>query len=145
MRHLHAAVVSRLKIMAGLNIAEKRLPHDGRIAMKTGNEEYDLRVSIMPTRHGEAVALRILGPKHRALYPYQWAKNMAAMASTRPDSRDHGIVLRNVLACFGWYGAAVRPIFAGRAQTGTLANCPVLWVSYRDHGRPYRYTRWSDY
>ncbi len=61
MRHLHAAVVSRLKIMAGLNIAEKRLPHDGRIAMKTGEEEYDLRVSIMPTRHGEAVALRILG------------------------------------------------------------------------------------
>jgi len=61
MRHLHAAVVSRLKIMASLNIAEKRLPHDGRISMKTGGEEYDLRVSIMPTRHGEAVALRILG------------------------------------------------------------------------------------
>jgi general secretion pathway protein E/type IV pilus assembly protein PilB len=61
MRHLHSAVVSRLKIMAGLNIAERRLPHDGRIAMKTGGEEYDLRVSIMPTKHGEAVALRILG------------------------------------------------------------------------------------
>lgn len=61
MRHLHAAVVSRLKIMAGLNIAEKRLPHDGRIAMKTGNDEYDLRVSIVPTKHGEAVCLRILG------------------------------------------------------------------------------------
>ena len=61
MRHLHAAVVSRLKIMAALNIAEKRLPHDGRIAMKTGQEEYDLRVSIVPTRHGEGVCLRILG------------------------------------------------------------------------------------
>lgn len=61
MRNLHPAVVSRLKIMAGLNISEKRLPQDGRIAMKTGNEEYDLRVSIMPTKHGEAVALRILG------------------------------------------------------------------------------------
>ncbi len=61
MRHLHLAVVSRLKIMAGLNIAEKRLPHDGRIAMKTGDEEYDLRVSVMPTKHGEAVVLRILG------------------------------------------------------------------------------------
>jgi general secretion pathway protein E/type IV pilus assembly protein PilB len=60
-RHLHPAVVSRLKIMAGLNIAEKRLPHDGRIAMKTGEEEYDLRVSIVPTKHGESVALRILG------------------------------------------------------------------------------------
>jgi len=61
MRHLHSAVVSRLKIMAGLNIAEKRLPHDGRIAMKTGNEEYDLRVSIVPTKYGEAACLRILG------------------------------------------------------------------------------------
>jgi general secretion pathway protein E/type IV pilus assembly protein PilB len=61
MRHLHSAVVSRLKIMAGLNIAEKRLPHDGRIAMKTGNEEYDLRVSIVPTKYGEGVCLRILG------------------------------------------------------------------------------------
>ncbi|MEI6565249.1 MAG: GspE/PulE family protein [Verrucomicrobiota bacterium] len=61
MRHLHNAVVSRLKIMAGLNIAEKRLPHDGRIAMKTGEEEYDLRVSIVPTRHGEGICLRILG------------------------------------------------------------------------------------
>jgi len=60
-RSLHAAFVSRIKIMAGLNIAEKRLPHDGRIAMKTGDEEYDLRVSIMPTKHGESVALRILG------------------------------------------------------------------------------------
>ena len=61
MRHLHPAVVSRLKIMAGLNIAEKRLPHDGRIAMKTGQDEYDLRVSIVPTKYGEAVCLRILG------------------------------------------------------------------------------------
>jgi len=66
MRHLQPAVISRLKIMAGLNIAEKRLPHDGRIAMKTGNEEYDLRVSIVPTKYGEAVCLRILG--RRSLY-----------------------------------------------------------------------------
>ncbi|HVV02467.1 MAG TPA: GspE/PulE family protein, partial [Verrucomicrobiae bacterium] len=61
MRHLHTAVVSRLKIMAGLNIAEKRLPQDGRIAMKTGDEGYDLRVSVVPTKHGEAICLRILG------------------------------------------------------------------------------------
>lgn len=61
MRHLHPAVVSRLKIMAGLNISEKRLPHDGRIAMKTGEEDYDLRVSIVPTKYGEAACLRILG------------------------------------------------------------------------------------
>jgi type II secretory ATPase GspE/PulE/Tfp pilus assembly ATPase PilB-like protein len=61
MRQLHAAVVSRLKIMAGLNISEKRLPHDGRIAMKTSSDEYDLRVSVVPAKYGEAVCLRILG------------------------------------------------------------------------------------
>jgi general secretion pathway protein E/type IV pilus assembly protein PilB len=61
LRPLHASMVSRLKIMAGLNIAERRLPHDGRIAMKTGGEDYDLRVSVIPTKHGEAVCLRILG------------------------------------------------------------------------------------
>ncbi len=61
LRQVHSALVSRLKIMAGLNIAEKRLPHDGRISMKTENEEYDLRVSVIPTKHGEAVCLRILG------------------------------------------------------------------------------------
>ncbi len=61
LRQLYPAIVSRLKIMAGLNIAEKRLPHDGRIAMKTENEEYDLRVSIIPIKHGEGVCLRILG------------------------------------------------------------------------------------
>lgn len=61
LRQLYGSIVSRLKIMAGLNIAEKRLPHDGHIAMKTGGEEYDLRVSVIPTKHGEAVCLRILG------------------------------------------------------------------------------------
>ena len=61
LRQLYAALVSRLKIMASLNIAEKRLPHDGRIAMKTGNESYDLRVSIIPTNHGETICLRVLG------------------------------------------------------------------------------------
>lgn len=61
LRKLHAPLVSRLKIMAGLNIAEKRLPQDGRIAMKTGNEAYDLRVSVLPTCHGEALCLRVLG------------------------------------------------------------------------------------
>lgn len=61
LRQLYNSIVSRLKVMAGLNIAERRVPHDGRIGMKTGNEEYDLRVSIIPTPWGEAVCLRILG------------------------------------------------------------------------------------
>jgi len=61
LRQMYAALVSRLKIMAGLNITERRIPHDGRISMKTEHQEYDLRVSIVPTKHGEGICLRILG------------------------------------------------------------------------------------
>jgi len=60
LQELYSAIVSRLKVMAGLNIAERRLPHDGRIAMKRGSRRYDLRVSILPTRLGESVCLRVL-------------------------------------------------------------------------------------
>ncbi|TVP76972.1 MAG: type II/IV secretion system protein [Puniceicoccaceae bacterium] len=60
LQQLYNSIVSRLKIMAGLNIAERRLPHDGRIAMRQGNRQYDLRVSILPTRLGEAICLRVL-------------------------------------------------------------------------------------
>lgn len=53
-------IVARIKIMAGLNIAEKRLPQDGRIRKKMGGREIDLRVSTVPVRHGERVVMRIL-------------------------------------------------------------------------------------
>ena len=53
-------IVARIKIMAGLNIAEKRLPQDGRIRRKLGGREIDLRVSTVPVRHGERVVMRIL-------------------------------------------------------------------------------------
>lgn len=59
-RYLHPAIVSRVKIMAKLNIAERRLPQDGRIKIKIIDQELDLRVSIMPTVFGEAVQIRIL-------------------------------------------------------------------------------------
>lgn len=61
LKQLYGAIVSRLKIMADLNIAEKRLPHDGRITMQTNGEQFDLRVSVIPTKHGETICLRILG------------------------------------------------------------------------------------
>jgi general secretion pathway protein E len=57
---LRNPIVSRVKIMAGLNIAEKRLPQDGRIRRKMGGREIDLRVSTVPVRHGERVVMRIL-------------------------------------------------------------------------------------
>ncbi|MBN2309719.1 MAG: type II/IV secretion system protein, partial [Candidatus Hydrogenedentes bacterium] len=59
-RGLQPAIVSRIKIMANLNIAEKRLPQDGKIRAALGEEQFDLRVSVLPTPYGETVNLRIL-------------------------------------------------------------------------------------
>jgi general secretion pathway protein E len=59
-RQYQSAVISRIKIMAGLNIAERRLPQDGRARIRLGEREVDLRVSTLPALHGESVVLRIL-------------------------------------------------------------------------------------
>jgi general secretion pathway protein E len=59
-RALHAALASRIKVMADLDIAEKRLPHDGRIAIRLGGQPIDVRVSTLPTGHGERVVMRLL-------------------------------------------------------------------------------------
>jgi type II secretion system protein E len=59
-RKFHASIVSRLKILSHLDIAEKRLPQDGRIRLRVAGREIDLRVSVIPMIHGEAVVLRIL-------------------------------------------------------------------------------------
>ena len=59
-RGLHSAMVSRIKVMAGLDIAEKRLPQDGRIALRIAGRPVDVRVSTLPTGHGERVVLRLL-------------------------------------------------------------------------------------
>jgi general secretion pathway protein E len=59
-RLLYPAILSRVKLMSGLNIVERRLPQDGRAKVKIGHREYDLRVSIVPALHGEDVVIRIL-------------------------------------------------------------------------------------
>lgn len=59
-RALHAALISRLKIMAELDIAEKRMPQDGRISLRIGGRAIDVRVSTLPSAHGERAVLRLL-------------------------------------------------------------------------------------
>ena len=59
-RNLQAPIVSRIKVMAGLDIAEKRLPQDGRIRIKIAGKDIDIRVSVLPTAHGERVVMRLL-------------------------------------------------------------------------------------
>src|SRR6185437_5749231 len=59
-KQMQLALASRLKIMSSLDIAERRLPQDGRMRLRVGGKDYDLRVSILPTVHGEKVVLRVL-------------------------------------------------------------------------------------
>src|SRR5207247_4794323 len=89
-----AAIISRIKIMAHLNIAEKRLPQDGRIKMRVQSREIDVRVSIIPMLHGEGIVMRLLD-KTRMVF------NLANVGML-PDTyatfrkiidRPHGIIL----------------------------------------------------
>lgn len=58
--HLALPIISRVKVMANLNIAERRIPQDGRIVKQIGEKQVDMRVSTLPTHHGESVVLRVL-------------------------------------------------------------------------------------
>jgi len=93
-RGLHAAVISRIKVMAQLDIAEKRLPQDGRISLRVAGREIDVRVSTLPTARGERGVLRILdksaGPKRlEALGMSEPMRRHFESMLARP----HGIVL----------------------------------------------------
>jgi len=66
-RKFIAPVISRIKLMARLNIAEHRLPQDGRILFRAGGRNLDIRVSVLPTVHGEAVVLRLLSREERII------------------------------------------------------------------------------
>ena len=62
---IHASLISRIKIMSQLDIAEKRLPQDGRITLRVGGKPVDVRVSTLPTGHGERAVLRLLDKEGR--------------------------------------------------------------------------------
>ncbi len=70
-REMKAAIISRVKLMARLNIAERRLPQDGRIKVKTLGREVDLRVSTLPTLYGESVVMRLLDRSAGDFYDLQ--------------------------------------------------------------------------
>ena len=93
-RALHAALVSRIKIMAQLDIAEKRLPQDGRIALRVAGKPVDVRVSTIPTGHGERVMLRLLDKQAGRLDLSQLGMDEATLAHMDALIREpHGIVL----------------------------------------------------
>ncbi|MBE0484241.1 MAG: type II secretion system ATPase GspE [Bacterioplanes sp.] len=93
-RALSALLVSRIKVMAKLDIAEKRVPQDGRIALRIGGREVDVRVSTMPSSHGERVVMRLLDKQAGRLGLAQLGmahRDLTAMRNI--ISKPHGIIL----------------------------------------------------
>ena len=93
-RRMHAAVVSRIKIVSGLNIAERRLPQDGRCRLKLPDGEVDIRVSTMPTVHGEKVVMRLLDKGQLVLDLESRGMTETDLEKFKEALRcDHGMVL----------------------------------------------------
>ncbi len=93
-RRFHAAIVSRIKILSNLNIAEKRLPQDGGFKIKAQNRDIDLRVSIIPTAYGGAVVMRILDKQSVLLSLDQLGLIDEALAGVQYlISQPYGIIL----------------------------------------------------
>jgi len=91
---LSRSIVSCIKVMAQLDISERRLPHDGRIDMVVGGKQYDIRVSILPTNFGEGVNMRILG-REAGLMDFKKLGIQGDQASAMEEliKLSHGIVL----------------------------------------------------
>jgi general secretion pathway protein E len=93
-RGLHAAMLSRIKIMANLDIAEKRLPQDGRISLRLAGRQVDVRVATLPTGFGERAVLRLLDKEGGRLELAGLGMDEATLASVdRLIHEPHGIVL----------------------------------------------------
>lgn len=93
-RGLSSLIVSRIKVMAKLDIAEKRLPQDGRIGLRVAGRGIDIRVSTMPSRHGERVVMRLLDKQAGRLdltHLGMWPESLAVMEKL--IEKPHGIIL----------------------------------------------------
>lgn len=91
---LHSAIIARIKIMSTLDIAERRLPQDGRIRVRTDGKEIDIRVSIIPSLHGEGAVLRILDRESILLNMEELGMPKDIYAEfTRLISLPHGMIL----------------------------------------------------
>jgi type IV pilus assembly protein PilB len=91
---LQLAITSRIKILAGLNIAERRVPQDGRFRIKVMGKDIDLRISILPTAHGEKIVIRILDKSSLSASIDQMGMDESTLAKFRKAiDAPHGMIL----------------------------------------------------
>ena len=92
-RHLYAPIISRIKLMAGMDITEKRLPQDGRIRLRLPEQELDLRVAVMPTLHGESAVIRFLNRQSMFMDLNELGMTGTLAAFEELIQSTHGIIL----------------------------------------------------
>jgi general secretion pathway protein E len=93
-KRLHPAITSRIKVMAGLNIAEKRVPQDGRIEIRVGDKNIDIRISTLPTVYGERIVLRLLDKSSRMFQLHELGMPKERLLEMRNlITLSHGIIL----------------------------------------------------
>jgi len=93
-KRLHPAITSRIKVMAGLNIAEKRVPQDGRIEIRVGDKNIDIRISTLPTVYGERIVLRLLDKSSRMFQLHELGMPEEHLLEMRKlITLSHGIIL----------------------------------------------------
>ncbi len=109
-KSFQAAILSRVKVMANLNIAEKRLPQDGRIGIKIAGQDVDIRVSTVPTRYGERIVLRLLDK----------SKVMLDLEHLGLNPRNVEILKRNIVKS---HGILLVTGPTGSGKTTTLYAC----------------------
>jgi general secretion pathway protein E len=109
-KRFQASILSRVKIMAGLNIAEKRLPQDGRIRIKIAGRDIDVRVSTIPTAHGERVVMRLLDRS-------SVLKDLTDLGFSQDDFRRMDVLIRRP------YGIILVTGPTGSGKTTTLYAC----------------------
>ncbi|MCK4994246.1 MAG: type II/IV secretion system protein [Candidatus Omnitrophica bacterium] len=108
-RHLHQAIVSRIKILSNLNVVEKRLPQDGRFIVKIQNNQVDLRISIIPSIAGEGVVIRVL--------PVRFLLNLETLGFFPHDLKELEIIMKKPHGIIFLTGPT------GSGKTTTLYSC----------------------
>lgn len=108
-RHLHQAIVSRIKILSNLNVVEKRLPQDGRFIVKIQNNQVDLRISIIPSIAGEGVVIRVL--------PVRFLLNLETLGFFPNDLKELEIIMKKPHGIIFLTGPT------GSGKTTTLYSC----------------------
>ena len=119
--HFQNAIVSRIKIMAKLNISEKRRPQDGRITFRANNHDFDIRISTFPTMYGESISLRLLNQKAQPMSTRQLGMLPDdEMKASSILSNPHGIIL------------VTGPTGSGKSTSENTISLQWLWMAIKE-------------